>query len=173
MKRVLTLLVGLALSLVLIVLGVGAVLPAEHVATGSVALGSSPEQIWAVISDYPDQPAWRKDLRSVMRLADQNGHPVWRETYANGESMSYETIEANAPYRLVRRIADADAPFGGSWEFTIRVTDGGTWTTITELGSVPNPIYRFVSRFIIGHTKYLDQYLHALAARMGGVAPFK
>jgi len=42
-------------------------------------------------------------------------------------------------------------------------TAEGTLLTITEDDEVYNPIYRFVSRFIIGHTQTIDSYLNDLA----------
>ena len=36
---------------------------------------------------------------------------------------------------------------------------GGTRLTITEDGEVYNPLFRFVSRFIMGHTSSIDRYL--------------
>jgi hypothetical protein len=39
--------------------------------------------------------------------------------------------------------------------------------TITERGLVGNPIFRFVSRFVIGQTATMDSYLRALGKRFG------
>ena len=39
--------------------------------------------------------------------------------------------------------------------------------TISERGEVYNPLYRFVSRFFIGHTRTIDAYLAELARSFG------
>jgi hypothetical protein len=66
----------------------------------------------------------------------------------------------------VTRIADPDLPFGGSWTYEIRAAeDGGSVVVITEDGEVRNPIFRFVSRFLFGHTATLDGYLRALGRK--------
>ncbi|HMA23731.1 MAG TPA: hypothetical protein VKP00_07045, partial [Gemmatimonadaceae bacterium] len=39
--------------------------------------------------------------------------------------------------------------------------------TIVERGSVYNPLFRFVSRFFMGHTATIDAYLRALGKRFG------
>ena len=44
---------------------------------------------------------------------------------------------------------------------------GGSVVTITEHGSVYNPVFRFVSRFIMGHTATIDGYLRALGRKFG------
>jgi hypothetical protein len=57
-------------------------------------------------------------------------------------------------------------PFGGTWVYEI-VPEGDSCTlTITEHGKVYNPLFRFVSRFIMGHTATIDSYLAALNAKL-------
>jgi hypothetical protein len=41
-----------------------------------------------------------------------------------------------------------------------------TRLTITERGVVYNPVFRFASRFIIGHAGSIEQYLAALEGRI-------
>ncbi len=43
----------------------------------------------------------------------------------------------------------------------------GTRLTITENGEVYNPIFRFMSRFVFGHTATMDQFLSDLKKRVG------
>ena len=42
-----------------------------------------------------------------------------------------------------------------------------TSLTVTEDGEVQNPLFRFVSRFIMGQTATIDQYLRALGRKLG------
>lgn len=44
---------------------------------------------------------------------------------------------------------------------------GATELTVIEDGEVYNPLFRFVSRLIIGHTATIDVYLAALHKRLG------
>ncbi len=76
----------------------------------------------------------------------------------------YKVVEETPPRRLVTRVVDG-LPYGGSW--TIELVPQGTETrvTITENGEVYNPVFRFVSRFVIGHTATIDKYLAGLGAR--------
>ncbi|HSR42141.1 MAG TPA: SRPBCC family protein, partial [Longimicrobiales bacterium] len=83
-------------------------------------------------------------------------------------TMTIETVEAEVPTRLVTRIADEDLPFGGTWTYELEPTgDGRTRVTITEDGEVYNPVFRFMARFVFGHTATMDTYLDGLEARMG------
>ena len=57
-------------------------------------------------------------------------------------------------------------PFGGSWTYELIPTAGGTMLRITEDGEVYNPLFRFISRFVLGHYKSIDQYLDDLERRL-------
>ena len=76
----------------------------------------------------------------------------------------YEIVEETAPRRLVTRVIDG-LPYGGSWTIDLVPEGEGTRVTITENGEVYNPVFRFVSRFVIGHTATIDKYLAELGAR--------
>jgi hypothetical protein len=62
------------------------------------------------------------------------------------------------------KIADPDLPFGGTWTYTLTPAGTGTRLQITEEGAVHNVLFRFVSRFVIGHTASIDRYLADLQA---------
>jgi hypothetical protein len=73
----------------------------------------------------------------------------------------------NATGRVVTRIADPKLPFGGTWTIEVTPVEGGTTLRITERGEVHNPIFRFMSRFIFGQTKSMEDYLGALGKKFG------
>lgn len=166
MKYVLLIIV-VAVVLVGIVVLIGALLPKSHVASRRAQFKQPPGMIWEAITDYAGAVAWRPELKAVDRLPDRDGRPVWREVDKHGQAMPLETIEATPPRRLVRRIADPDLPFGGSWTYEVGPVESGSRLTITEDGEVYNPIFRFASRFIFGHTATIDGYLKALGKKFG------
>jgi hypothetical protein len=94
--------------------------------------------------------------------------PSWRE-YSKDGALTM-VIDAAEPGRsLVTRIADQNLPFGGTWEYRLDSDGPGTTKiTIVERGTVHNPVYRFVSRFIMGHTAGIEAYLRALGKKFGG-----
>jgi uncharacterized protein YndB with AHSA1/START domain len=148
--------------LVLVVVVVGFLLPVKHTASRTASFPVPPEKLWQVITTIPELPSWRKGLGKVEVLPDRNGHVVWRETDSSGSAITFEVIEADAPKKLVTRIADTDLAFGGSWTYEIVPAAAGSQLTITENGEVYNPIFRFVSRFIMGHHATIDTYLESL-----------
>ncbi len=149
--------------LVAAVVVTGMLLPKAHVATRSARFKHPPEQIWALIAG--DQ-SWRPDVRRYEPLPDTNGHRCWKEVDKHGRSITFETLESDSPRRLVTRIADKDLPFGGSWTYEIATDADGSTLRITERGEVYNPVFRFVSRFIMGHTASIDACLSALGKRL-------
>ena len=153
-------------ALIIIVVIAGAMLPVTHSATRSVVLAKPPQDVWFAITDYPTHPSWRTSVKRIERQPDQNGHSVWLEDYGDF-TLSFETMVNQPPFRLVRRIVSNTAPFMGQWEYQLSPEPSGTRVVIVETGQVPNPIFRFVSRFIIGHHASLDEYLIALGRKFG------
>lgn len=76
-----------------------------------------------------------------------------------------EIVEHTAPSRMVTRIADNKLAFGGTWTITVAPAAGGSIVTIREDGFVKSLLFRFVSRFIMGHTRTVDRFLKDLAAQ--------
>jgi hypothetical protein len=143
---------------------VGAMLPVKHRATRSARFHQSAPALYAVISGSPD---WRPDVKASGPLPDANGRKRWWEQDAHGKKIAYELIEAS-PTRYVTRIADDKLPFGGTW--TVEISPASATESavrITEDGEVYNVIFRFLSRFVFGHTSTIESYLHDLGAKFG------
>ena len=150
--------------LVMIVALVGLALPQNHVASRTVTLNRPLPDVWHAITDGESFPSWRPSVSRVEVLAREPKR--WREV-GSGDALTLEVVEAQAPSRVVVAIADRDLPFGGRWVYELAPEGAGTRVTITEHGEVYNPIFRFVSRFVIGHTATIDEYLAALQKKPG------
>ena len=152
-------------ALVAIVALIGLALPQDHVASRTVVLKRPVEDVWATINDVQAFPAWRSSVTRVEVLEQQ---PLrWREIGKDG-TLTFQVTESRAPSRLVSEITDKSLPFGGTWTYELRPVEGGTELRITEAGEVYNPIFRFVSRFVLGHTATMDAYLAGLEKRLSG-----
>jgi uncharacterized protein YndB with AHSA1/START domain len=158
--------VGLLVLLVLVVCAIGYMLPKSHVASASARFAAAPDSIWTSLTDVPAFPKWRREVSRVEVLPDENGQRGWRE-FGKHDAVTYRVVESVPPKRLVARIADENLPYGGSWTYELAPDGSGTRLTITERGEVYNPIFRFVSRFILGYTSTMEGVLRALGARHG------
>ena len=155
-----------------VVVGVGAALPVSHTASVSARVPASPDQVWALITEVERFPEWRPGVISVRRLADVDGRPAWQEVTTSG-TLTFAVDEWHPPRRLVVRIVDEGLPFGGRWTYQVSPDDEGSLLRITEAGEVYNPVFRFVSRFVMGHGATIRDYLagvETVFGESGGVA---
>ena len=155
-----TILVGGAIMVVLI----GFLLPQQHVASRALSLHRKPEDVFQLISNFQAAPSWRSDVKEIVLLPEADGHVRYREKSTNG-AITMEIVESNPPSRMVTRIADQGLPFGGIWIFDISPTAEGCRLNITERGEIYNPVFRFVSRFLVGYHRTLDTYLRNVSRR--------
>jgi uncharacterized protein YndB with AHSA1/START domain len=152
--------------LIVIMLLIGSRLNPNHTASRSIKLRRSPADVFAVLHNFAQSPAWRSDVKKVEMLGVVDGHVRFREEGSNG-TVTYEVLDDIAPQRLVTRIVDVDLGYSGTWTYDLQPADGGSVLTITENGVVTNPMFRFMSRYIFGHTATIDTYLKSLAAHFG------
>jgi uncharacterized protein YndB with AHSA1/START domain len=160
---------GILVGLVVVIAIVGALLPRNHVASMTATIPAPPDAVWAAVTKVEAFPTWRGDVQRVEIVSQPSAPKSWREHSRHGPvTMAIDATEP--PRRLVVRIADEDLPFGGGWEYVITPDAGDAMrsrVTITERGFVSNPIFRFVSRFVMGHHASLDSYLRALGQKFG------
>jgi len=167
MKKTLLGILAALVVLLCCVAWLGTRLPVAHVATRSVALPVPPDTVFAAITDFASTPSWRPDVQRVDLVADgPGGYPRFTEVSRSG-SLTMEVTLVAPPARLVTRIVGDDLPFGGAWSYRIDPEGSGSRVTITEHGEVYNPVFRFMSRYVMGHATTLETYLKALGTRYG------
>ena len=157
---------GGLVALIIVVLIIGALLPKEHVAAREIILRQSPPEVYATLREFAAAPKWRPDVERVEMLEEAGGRVRFREHAKHGR-ITYEVIEDRPPEKLVTRIVDQDLGYSGSWTYSLSPTNDGTRLRITEDGNVPNILFRFMSRFVFGHTATMNAYLRALARKFG------
>jgi hypothetical protein len=156
MKWVLIVILALAAAIAAIA-AVGAMLPRAHKASRTLRVHRAPADVWPVVSQT-----------------------------AQASSVPVDVLESDPPHRLVTRVQETERNFGGTWTIAIvPVADpsalgqpqgspvsgrGATGSgqvvctvTITEDGWVANPIFRFMSRLVIGHHATMDALLTQVA----------
>ena len=133
--------VGGFVLLIAVIAAIGAALPRDHTASRTLRVRRSPQETWTAITQ-------------AMSASDV---PV-------------DIVERDPPRRLVSKVKETEKMFGGTWTVAIAPVDPGqpgSTLTITEDGWVGNPIFRFVSRFVIGHHATLDGMLKRVATQLG------
>jgi len=162
---------GVIAALVLIVVLVGMMLPQSHVAVSSAQFTKPAADLFRTITEVATAASWRKDVERVELLPANGNRIAWREVSKNGVvNYEGEIVRAPAPGvpgRFISRITDRNLPYGGEWIIDVSVNNGGSVVTVTENGEVYNPIFRFVSKYVMGHHSTIDGYLRALGAHVG------
>lgn len=128
--------VGL-IALIAVIAGVGSMLPRTHKASRTLRVKRPPADVWPV----------------VMQVTQASDVPV-------------DVLDSQPPHRLVTRVTEKEKNFGGTWTIDFTPVGEGSTVTITEDGWVANPIFRFVSRLVIGHHATMDGMLKQVAKRL-------
>lgn len=159
--------VGVLAGIVLIIVAVGYSLPVRHQASREATLAVRPDSLFAIITDVERFPSWRPSVKRVERVDGPGGAVQFRE-HGSNDAILYSIDERVPPRRLVTRIADPSLPFGGRWTYELSAAQGGgTTLRVTEDGEVYNPLFRFMSKYVFGHHRTIDEYLRDLKARVG------
>jgi len=120
-------------------IAIGALLPKNHEATVRFSMRQPPEKLYDV----------------MVQKADSSG-PMF---------LVEDTVR---PRHFVTRIVDTSQGFGGNWSYQIAPANGGgSVVSITENGEVYNPLFRFMSRFVLGHYGSLEAYAKDLGKEFG------
>jgi len=157
--------IGALVLVVAVIALIGSQLPKAHTASRSIVLRQTPQNVYAVIRDFKSAPAWRSDLKSI-EVIETLGQKL-RFIEHGSDDVTYELAEDLPNQRLVTRIMNVDLPYSGRWTYELADENGGTRLKITEDGEVSNVIFRFLSRYVFGHTSTMDAYLTALARKFG------
>ena len=172
MKLLLLIVIGIIVFIALlvgIVALIGSRLPKAHTASRSILLHRSPQNVYAVARDFASAPKWRSDVKQIVVENQPNGRVHFREEGKNG-TVNYELAEDIPGQRMVTHILDTDLGYSGKWTYVFAAEDGKTRVTITEDGEVSSVLFRFMSRYVFGHTAALDSYLVSLAHNCGETA---
>lgn len=144
--------------------GIGMFLEPSHVATRAAVYARTPDEVWDVISRFDRTPQWRSDVEAV---EIQSGDPIRFIEVSDQGPVPFEVTEQERPTRLVLMTADPELPFSGSWTFELAPVEGGTRLTITERGSVYNPLFRFMARAFMDPAATANTYLVDLGRQFG------
>lgn len=163
LKRMGLVVVGALLAVAASVWGAGAALPREHRAARDAQVAAAPERVAALVRDVGSHATWRSGLQAVELQSRTATATRYREIGDDG-TIAYELTEPVPGQRFVTRIVDPSLPFGGRWTIDVIPEAGATRVRIEEQGYVDDPVYRFFSALVFGHTATMERYLADLSA---------
>ncbi|MCB9852025.1 MAG: SRPBCC family protein [Phycisphaerales bacterium] len=162
---------ALILTTILIVVFVGRSLPKDFSATTSLKINRTPQDVWTAIGDFKKLPVSAKMCKGTEPLADVANQPAWRENIGSSR-IRVETLEADAPKRLVRQCQDEVVPMRMRVEYDIESREQGCAVTCTTNGRIDDgtwhaPLFRFMIHKFGGVKSGQKQYLALLARQLG------
>lgn len=143
---------------------IGMFLEPGHVATRQAVYARPPGELWDVVTRFDLTPQWRSDVDAV---DIESGDPIRFVELGEQGPVPYEVTEQDRPRRLVLMTADPELPFSGSWTLELEPVEGGTRLTLTERGTVDNPLYRFMARTFMDPAATATTYLVDLGRHLG------
>ena len=170
MKIALTLIVLLVL-VVAVCYAIGARLPVDHVITITGTVAAPPAKVFALITDVGNGASWRKSVKSVQVLPQNEGRDNWIEGLGHGNTMTFLatrteplTPDGHALREVLLNVKGAS--YGGTWTYKITPAADLTQTIlqITETGFIHPPFYRFMMAHVFGMTHNLDRYMQDIQA---------
>jgi hypothetical protein len=168
MKTLAKILLSLVLLVVvagLIVYGIGMTLPVNHSTSRTDIINAPPDKVFALITNIPAQPTWRKGVQRVEILPPKNGGDHWREDLGHNQFMTFTATKTDTPIHREVLLDDPGASYGGTWTYELAPTGADATTlTITEAGFIHPPLYRFMMHHVIGMTHNIDQYFTDIKA---------
>lgn len=166
--------IGIGLGVIVVlaigVVGIGAALPQEHLASRAATLRQPIDAVWRTIEDVAAIPTWRTGVARVEIRDAEPERRAWSEHARHG-AIPLRVIVREPPRRLVVRIDSDTLPFGGTWTYELEsIEQRSTRLRITERGVVKPPAFRFLGRYVFGTERTIVGYLSDIARRFGEAA---
>jgi hypothetical protein len=142
-------------------------LPKDHRLSRAGRFAASRDAAWAAVDRIDADASWRTDLRARERQPDVRGHRVWRETWPDDESVTFETVERVGDRKLVRCVVDQGGPFGGCWTLEVAPRGEESVVTVSEQLTIHDGLYAR-THDVADRRERLDGALIALGEALGG-----
>jgi hypothetical protein len=142
----------------IVLLLIGAMLPATREGRAEIRITAPPARILAVIRDYQAQPDWRDGIAKVLPKG-----AGWVEITTRGDEIAF-TPETMRDQEILLHFT-ATSGFSGTWQAKMVVEGGETRITVVETVTTPAPLGRIISRLVFNPEDFATTYLAELKAR--------
>ena len=155
---------GIIVGIIILMVLIGYVTPVKHTASVTEELKLPDHKLYKLLINFKNYPKWRTELKGVKVISESE----WVEVSKFGEmALSFTELVENK--KIVGSIVpDKSLQFGGSWTYDLQATGSKTTKlTVTENGEVYSPLFRFVSKYIMGHKGTLKRFMKNLQDEIG------
>jgi hypothetical protein len=148
---------GTVLLLVIVAYVIGKFLPVKHYVSSILIIPTPAEEVWNKLIRFWDYPNWRLNLKGLEVISENE----WIETDHNYDQVFFE-MTILEDYKLKAEIRENSLPYSGSWVIGVHSIGRYTIVRIIEEGEIYNPFVRTFSKYIIGYSTPIEQYLKFL-----------
>ena len=136
----------------------------RHTATVTREIAAPLVRVATIVRDVEQQPSWRAGLKRIEVTGRADSVLRYTEHGSDGAiPFAFQEVTEGTEFRSV--IDTESLPFGGQWTIELTaIDDTHTRVSIREDGIVRSALFRFVSTYLMGHTRTIDAYLSDLAA---------
>lgn len=158
--------IGIIVSIVIVILIIGLLLPAERVVEKRGYFDVSPEILYGIVTNNTDWQ-YRKSLKDLIIHENKGGVEVWDEISHDGTIIRFKTRE-KSPFYFYSFDMDSKLFFGYWTGVFERDNKGGTIFTATEYIKVKNPFIKVLSYLFFDIEKLMDEYQKDLHKKIMG-----
>jgi uncharacterized protein YndB with AHSA1/START domain len=151
---------------------IGLLLPRTHVTRQAARVGRKPEEVYRVLTDYQNLPAWHPDVERVEAIRADPEWLEWRQVLSSGLEGHMRQIAAAPPHRIAWEFAEPHGAVRGRWEAEVTPEAAHARVDIRQYADVRNP-YARVLAYVAGRNEPLKLYLGALRTHLEQEAPGK
>jgi hypothetical protein len=145
-------------SAVVLICGIGWLLPRDHVASADAVLPAAPAEVARLVREIEAQPNWRRGVTAI-EVQERRTEGLRYVERTGEEAIAFDFVEEEPGRRFRSTIADPSLPFGGAWTIWVDAEGNGTRVRIEEKGFVTNPVYRFFAAVLFGYDRTMNAYL--------------
>lgn len=151
----------LLLSLPVIFLLTGLLLPETKVTVLEWQIAADKELVWQTITNVGGYANWRHDVAGC-EVIRESWPVLWREVGKDGSSITFQMVERYQNRKFVYRVQQPEFPVQAEWTLLLYGSKDGTLVTMSEKSRIRNLLLRVPYRLLFRSTATMRQYLENL-----------
>jgi len=141
--------------------------PARHVVGATDTWSVPPAEVWALLSDPLARPRWRPDVDRIALISETAEGATYRELDAGGDRFDFRVVDVVLGRRLTLEVAAPEQiGFHGGWTWELAPVAEGTRVTVTEDGTIDNPLFRGIYGLTRSQWATVEQELRLLGGHL-------